>query len=266
MITLEIENFDIEQIADSGQCFRMYALEKGVWEVFALDEKIKIQKNKKVHTFDCSQEKFDKFWKHYFDLDTDYHAFQKRIFNTNDDYLCKAVQFGPGIRILNQDTWEMIVSFVISQQNNIPRIKNCLKTLCTLNGNKFPNPEDLLTLQGEKLKSVKLGYREDYLIKIAEAVVKKNFSIEKLKGETYDDAIKYLQTLRGVGEKVANCVALFGLHKMEAFPIDVWIKKIIQNRYGGDFSLEKLDLKEIGGLVQQYMYFFERNFTALYQI
>ena len=262
MITLEIENFDIEQIANSGQCFRMYDLGNGVWEVFALDEKIKIQKNKKIHTFDCSQEKFETFWFDYFDLNTDYQTIQQRIFNTNDDYLCNAVKFGKGLRILKQDLWEMIVSFVISQQNNIPRIKNCLKTLYALNNNKFPSPEDLLALQGEKLKSVKLGYREEYLIKISEAIVEKNFSLNALKGMSYEMAMKYLQTLRGIGEKVANCVALFGLYKIEAFPVDVWIKKIIQNRYNGDFSLDKLQLKDIGGVVQQYMFFYERNLTS----
>ena len=237
----------------------MYDLGNGVWQVFALDEKIKIQKNQKVHIFDCSQEKFDDFWYDYFDLQTDYKTLQKRIFDTNDDYLCKAVKFGQGLRILKQDLWEMIVSFVISQQNNIPRIKNCLKTLCTLNGNKFPKPQDLLNLQGEKLKSVKLGYREDYLLKISEAIVDKKFSLEELKGMSYEMSMKKLQSLRGIGEKVANCVELFGLYKMEAFPVDVWIKKIIENRYGGNFSLEKLGLKDIGGLVQQYMYFYERK-------
>lgn len=262
MITLEIENFDIEQIANSGQCFRMYELGNGIWEVFALDEKLKIQKNKKIHIFDCCQQKFDDFWCDYFDLRTDYKTLQKRIFNTNDDYLCKAVKFGEGLRILKQDVWEMIVSFVISQQNNIPRIKNCLKTLCVLNGDKFPRPEDLLALQGEKLKSVKLGYREDYLLKIAEAIIEKNFSLDELKKMPYELAIQYLQTLRGVGGKVANCVALFGLYKIEAFPIDVWIKKIIQNRYEGHFSLEKLGLQDIGGLVQQYMYFYERSYRS----
>ena len=131
-----------------------------------------------------------------------------------------------------------------------------------LNNNKFPSPEDLLALQGEKLKSVKLGYREEYLIKISEAIVEKKFSLNALKGMSYEMAMKYLQTLRGIGEKVANCVALFGLYKIEAFPVDVWIKKIIQNRYNGDFSLDKLQLKDIGGVVQQYMFFYERNLTS----
>lgn len=258
-LSLEIENFDIEQIANSGQCFRMYDLGNGTWEVFALDEKVKIQKDNKIHIFDCPQEKFDSFWSHYFDLHTDYKTLQQRIFNTNDEYLCKAAKFGEGLRILKQDVWEMIVSFVISQQNNIPRIKNCIKTLCVLNDDKFPRPEDLLALQGEKLKSVKLGYREEYLLRISEAIVEKKFSLDELKEMSYEEAMKYLQSLHGIGEKVANCVALFGLYNIEAFPVDVWIKKIIQCRYNGYFSLEKLGLKDIGGLVQQYMYFYERN-------
>lgn len=230
MIQLELKDFDIEQIADSGQCFRMYFLGDDVWEIFALDEKLKIQKkilgNKKIHIFDCSKEKFDSFWFNYFDLQTNYEIFKKRITNTGDKYLCDAVKFGCGLRILRQDVWEMLVSFVISQQNNIPRIKNCLKKLCELNQNKFPTPEELLKLREENLKTVKLGYREDYLLKISEAIVEKNFLIETLNDMPYEEVMRYLMKLRGVGEKVASCVALFGLHHMNAFPIDVWIKKL----------------------------------------
>jgi N-glycosylase/DNA lyase len=106
---------------------------------------------------------------------------------------------------------------------------------------------------------VKLGYREEYLLRISEAIVEKKFSLDELKKMSYEEAMKNLQSLHGIGEKVANCVALFGLYNIEAFPVDVWIKKIIQCRYNGYFSLEKLGLKDIGGLVQQYMYFYERN-------
>lgn len=263
MLELDLKNFDIDQIAESGQCFRMYRLEKNTWEIFALNEFLKIQKkfigNKTIHIFYCSQKKFDSFWFNYFDLQTNYENYIHRILKTNDEYLKQAVIFGSGLRILNQDLWEMIVSFVISQQNNITRIKNCLKNLCDINEGKFPSPEDFLNLKKEDLASVKLGYRESYLSKISEDIVNKNFDLKKLKKMNYDDAFKYLKNLHGVGDKVANCITLFGLHKIESFPIDVWIKKIIEQRYQNNFSLENFHLEAIGGIVQQYMYFYERN-------
>ncbi|MDR2402020.1 MAG: hypothetical protein LBD32_00950, partial [Cytophagales bacterium] len=194
-LELELKDFDIEQIANSGQCFRMYALGDDAWEIFALNEKLKVQKkflgNKKIHIFDCSQEKFNSFWRNYFDLQTDYEIFKRRIIGTKDEYLCNAIKLGDGLRILKQDVWEMIVSFVISQQNNIPRIKNCLKKLCELNGNKFPAPEDLLRLREEKLQPVKLGYREDYLLKISEAIIEKKFSLDELRKMSYEETIRY---------------------------------------------------------------------------
>ena len=263
MLELELKDFDIDQIANSGQCFRMYKVSENSWDIFAVNEKVNIQKKtldgKKVHIFDCSEEKFYSFWFNYFDLQTDYTIFKRRILSTNDTYLCQALNFGYGLRILRQDVWEMVVSFVISQQNNIPRIKNCLNKLCELNNGKLPRPVDLLKMNGEKLKSVKLGYREDYLLQISEKIIDRSFSIDDLRHMSYVEAMKYLMSLRGVGEKVANCIALFGLYHIEAFPIDVWIKKIIMRHYNGKFCLEKMGLEDIGGIVQQYMYFFERR-------
>lgn len=259
MLTFALEDFDIKQIADSGQCFRMYRIENDTWEIFALNRFLKIQKKEDTHIFYCNQKEFDDFWYDYFDLQTDYGEIKRRILATNDEYLIKSVNFGSGLRILRQDLWETIVSFVVSQQNNIPRIKGCLKKLCEINGERFPTPTDFLNFREKNLDSVKLGYRKNYLLKISEAVSNGNFDLEKLKKMNYLEAMKYLKTLHGVGDKVANCVALFGLHKIEAFPIDVWIKRVFETRYYNDFSLERWHLQDIGGIVQQYMFFYERG-------
>ncbi len=259
MLTLALEDFDIKQIADSGQCFRMYRVENDTWDIFALNRFLKIQEKEDSHIFYCDQNEFDNFWSDYFDLRTDYSEIKKRILATNDKYLIEAVNFGSGLRILRQNLWEVIVSFIISQQNSIPRIKGCLKKLCDINGERFPTPTDFLNFREKDLDSVKLGYRKNYLLKISESISNGSFDLEKLKEMNYPEAMKYLKTLHGVGDKVANCIALFGLHKIEAFPIDVWIKRVLETRYYNDFSLERWHLQDIGGIVQQYMFFFERS-------
>ncbi|MBO4405602.1 MAG: DNA-3-methyladenine glycosylase 2 family protein [Alphaproteobacteria bacterium] len=259
MLTLALKDFDIEQISESGQCFRMYRVADDTWEIFALDRFLKIRRREGVYVFYCDQNEFNDFWFDYFDLQTDYGEIKKRILAANDEYLIKAVSFGSGLRILRQDLWEVMVSFIISQQNNIPRIKNCLKKLCDMNGGKFPTPSDFLNFREEDLDSVKLGYRKNYLLKISESVSNSSFDLAKLRKMNYPEAMKYLKTLHGIGDKVANCVALFGMHRIEAFPIDVWIKRIIDTRYSGNFSLKSRKLRDIGGIVQQYMFFYERS-------
>lgn len=259
MLELALQDFDIEQIADSGQCFRMYRLSDDTWEVRAVNEIVKIQKKSNSHLFGCSKEAFESFWSNYFDLETDYGLIKQRILETGDKYLSSAVKYGSGLRILRQNLWEVTVSFVISQQNNIPRIKNCIKSLCDINEGRFPLPADFLNFSKADLSRVKLGYREDYLLKISESVSNGVFQNASLMNMSYTEAIKYLKSFRGIGDKVANCIALFGLHKIEAFPVDVWIKKIIKTRYNGEFSLKKFHLQDIGGIVQQYMYFYERS-------
>lgn len=258
MIEIESADFDIEQIATSGQCFRMYQMDNDTWEVFALDQSLKIERKNGRHLLYCSQDDFDGFWSNYFDLQTDYSRLKQRILASGDPFLSVAVRYGYGIRILRQDLWEVIVSFVISQQNNIRRISGCLKKLCEINQNKFPQPMDFLRFSDADLDSVKLGYRKDYLLKISKAVVEEKFDVTSLLHLRYQEAIQQLKTLHGVGDKVANCIALFGLHKIEAFPVDVWIKKILQKYYDGDFLSKFPELSDIAGLVQQYMYFYER--------
>ena len=237
----------------------MYRVENDTWYIFALNRFLKIQKKEDSHIFYCDRKEFDDFWSDYFDLQTDYSEIKRRILATNDKYLIESVNFGLGLRILRQDLWEVMVSFIISQQNNIPRIKNCLKKLCEINGERFPTPTDFLNFREKDLDSIKLGYRKNYLLKISESVSNGSFDLEKLKKMKYSESLEYLKTLHGVGDKVANCIALFGLHQIEAFPVDVWIKRILEVRYHNDFSLERWNLQDIGGIVQQYMFFYERS-------
>ena len=177
------------------------------------------------------------------------------------------MEYGRGIRILRQDSWEALCSFIISQCNNISRIKGIVERLCENFGDPisvgdkvyytFPSAERLATLEPEKLACSRSGYRAEYIICAARAVVGGEIDLEALKKCDYKQAIKALRSIRGVGEKVANCVVLFGLWHMEAFPIDVWMKRALKENFPPDFEPETLG--EYAGLAQQYIFYYARN-------
>ncbi|MDR0942191.1 MAG: hypothetical protein LBM19_01055 [Holosporales bacterium] len=257
MLKFKIPDFSIEQIANSGQCFRINKTENA-WQVIALGKVLEIQQvDKNSCAFNCSKEEYENIWTNYFDLNRNYNEIKKAILETKDAYLIKAVEYGYGLRILKQDAWEIIVSFIISQRNNIPRIKNTIKKLCVPYGAFFPWASDLAKHTEKDFKSMGLGYRAKYLVDIVKAVNSGDFDIEYLKKLSYQDAIKYMKQFNGIGDKVANCIALFGLHKIEAFPRDVWINRIIENQYNGKFNIKRF--AGYAGIVQQYMFFYQRS-------
>ncbi len=255
MLIKHIADFNIEQIADSGQCFRMDKVADGKWRLRAFNRELEISQQQEEVRFDCSAEEFDEVWYDYFDMSRDYGAIKSAILATGDKYLSVAVKFGYGLRILRQDLWETLVSFIISQRNNIPKIKLTISKLCR-GSVKFPSATELAEFSDKELKSCGLGYRAKYIKDIAHNVCDGKFDLEKLKNLNYVQAIDYLKTQNGVGDKVANCIALFGLYKTEAFPIDVWIKRIIDTHYNGHFDASRF--KDYAGIVQQYMFYYER--------
>ncbi|MDR3285542.1 MAG: hypothetical protein LBS83_02555 [Holosporales bacterium] len=256
MIKIENPDFSIEQIANSGQCFRINKIGK-VWQVIAFSKVLEIKPiRKNAHIFYCSYEEYQDIWMNYFDFNRDYASIKKSILEMNDPYLNKAVQYGYGIRILKQDLWEIIVSFIISQRNNISRIKNIIKKLCVPYGNAFPSANILATYAIEDFTSIGLGYRAQYLADISKAGSIGTLDLEHLKKLDCQEAIMYLKQFNGIGDKIANCIVLFGLHRIEAFPKDVWINRIIE-KYNGNFNIERF--KEYAGVVQQYMFFYQRN-------
>lgn len=271
---LELEDFSIKKIASSGQCFRiknfleLNEVEKkiiggegseNIWFVFAFSKILKItQITEKIYDFNTSEEELRDVWKEYFDLNNDYSKINRKILTANDPYLIKALEFSYGIRILKQDLWEIIVSFLISQQNNITKIKNSIFRLCASYSKNlsFPSPEFLATCDDEIFKRASLGYRAEYIKEISKAYLQKKLDFEILKSMDYVDALKYLKNFKGIGDKIANCIILFGLHKLNAFPKDVWINRIIKDVYNGDFNEEIFE--DFAGIVQQYMFFYER--------
>ena len=229
--------FDLEQIAESGQCFRLTALKNGGYVAITGMKLVKITPSADGgYVFHCSYNDFRDVWVPYFDLATDYEAYQRQM--SGDPFLQKAIQAGGGIRILRQDLWEMVVTYIISQRNNIPRIRKAVDVLCQLFGTRlgeidgqefysFPTPAQL---RGRDLSLVSLGYRESYVKEMAEH--DESFW-EELKSQDDDTARKTLIDQRGIGEKVANCVMLFGLHRMDSYPKDVWINRMIDDVYQG---------------------------------
>lgn len=251
---------DLIKTFECGQCFRWDADESGVYSGVVSGHFAKIKETDGSIFIKSTNEDLE-FWKNYFDLHTDYSLAHDKM--QEEEYLKDSVKFGHGIRILRQEGWETLCSFIISQCNNIPRIKKIIKSLCELFGEKkefegevyysFPSAEIILELEPAELNKIKAGYRAEYLINAAAAVSSGRLNLEALGELSYSDAKKELLSIRGVGEKVANCVLLFGLNKTEAFPEDVWIKKALKDELSPDFDPQSLG--KYAGLAQQYIFY-----------
>ena len=265
MITVDNKYFSVPQICGSGQCFRLDQTEDGNYEVIASDRYLKLEVTPDKTILYCSAEEYEGFWKTYFDLDTDYGAYLSLI-DQSDDYLRRAADFGNGIRILRQDVWEMIITFILSQQNNIPRIKGLIRTLGERYGEKretpegkgyytFPGAESLARATEEELRALKLGYRSRYICGTAQMAASGKVDLAGLSRMEYPEARKELMKLPGVGGKVADCICLFALHQLDAFPVDTHIKKVVDSQYGGSFPFDRY--KGCAGIMQQYIFYYD---------
>lgn len=265
MITKTIKCFDIAQICDSGQCFRMLKKDAQTYSVIAGDRHLEVAQKGDQCIFYCEEDEFESFWKGYFDLDTDYIKYRESI-DQQDKYLKEASEFGSGIRILNQDLWEMIVSFLISQQNNIIRIRRCIDNICEKYGEErkdanghiyytFPTPKSLAGLPEDALKECNLGYRSKYVVRTAKSVADGEIDLDEIRHMSYGQAKEELMKLYGVGEKVADCICLFSLHHFEAFPVDTHIKQALDGYYPEGFPMDRY--KGCEGVMQQYIFYYE---------
>ncbi len=291
-----VPDMDLGQIASSGQCFRMEERRPGLYSVIAGDRYAEIEetagetakmtgragiragagmpeKGVSARSFKitCSggpdrQEALG-FWRHYFDLETD-HGRIKALIPEEDTYLTQAARTGWGIRILRQDLWETIVTFIISQQNNIPRIRRCVRLLCERYGREevdfrgeiyhaFPGPQELAGADLEGLKGCGLGYRARYILKSARMAAEGRFPLEELPSMSHEEAKAELMELCGVGVKVAECVCLFALHHTDAFPVDTHIAQALKAHYPDGFPFERYG--PASGILQQYIFFYEVN-------
>lgn len=271
------EYINLRQIADSGQCFRMNRTDDGPgkesYYLIAYGRYLRLcQLDEGTVMLDCSEEDYNRFWKSYFDIEYDYGRIIREIEDGDDEFLKKAAEYGKGIRILRQEPFEALISFIISQNKNIPAIKNCIEAICACFGEKkagpdgtvyytFPKPEVLAAADKQLLHSLKTGYRDEYIIRASKAVVNGSLDLNGLCYCSYDEAVSSLKQIYGIGDKVANCIALFGLHHIDGFPVDVWIKRVINEIYKGSFPKEKY--KGYAGIVQQYMFYYMRHIKGV---
>lgn len=260
MVEVSSRYFSPSQIYDSGQCFRMRQLSEDRYQVIAGGKLLELKQQEDTVILFCDRQEYDEVWKHYFDLDTDYGVFLGKV-GVRDKYLADAVRFGSGVRILNQDLWEMIISFIISQQNNIKRIRKCIETICSKYGEErqgffdFPTPESLAAASEEELRECGLGYRSPYLVKTARMVAENPVWLEQMKTMRYAKAKAELLKLPGVGVKVADCVCLFGLHQLTAFPIDTHIRQVLDRQYPKGFPMRRY--AGCQGVIQQYIFYYD---------
>ena len=275
LIISEVRDFNLRHIFDCGQCFRWNEINENTYLGVAKGKVLKITQNSDtVRLFNTTKDDFDNIWHQYFDLDRNYGDIKKAL--CNDEIMKSATKYGDGIRILNQDLWETVVSFIISASNNIPRIKGIIERLCALYGNEieymdeiyysFPDYQTLATLTCNDLAPIKAGYRDKYIIDAAKKFADGTLSDAYIRSLSTLEAKKALLTVNGIGEKVANCILLFGLSRTESFPVDVWIKRIMEYCYfDGETSIDNISslAKEkfgnLGGFAQQYLFFYARE-------
>ena len=265
------DDFDLDRIAESGQCFRWERTEAG-WRIPHLGSCLYISPASGTsYALDCSRDEFEALWRPYFDLETDYRSIRSRIDPNNDPFLARAAREGLGIRILRQDPWETLVSFIISQNRNIPAIRRSVGLLCRAAGEErrdgrgeayygFPSPGAVLALSDAELDSCRLGYRSRYVRAAAKAVSSGELDLASLGKASDAEAMDALTGLYGVGIKVASCVALFGLHRLDAFPVDVWIRRALEAEYPGGYPRELYS--PYNGVYQQYIFACFRNRKA----
>lgn len=254
MYTIQIDHMDLNQIANSGQCFRWQQLTANTYKIPAFGKELLISQDGDIFTLSCDKGEWNDLWRKYFDIDTNYNEAENIIMNSNDNFLKAAYQLGSGIRILRQDLWEVIVSFIISQNNNIPRIKKSIKKLCDEVDGGFPNCREILEMN---LLDKGLGYRNNYLKEASEWYKAYSYGAIQVYGLSYQKAKEQLMTVKGIGNKVSDCICLFSLHHLNAFPIDIHIKKILDREYDGKFP-EWASCK-YAGLFQQYLFYYELN-------
>ncbi|BDF62203.1 8-oxoguanine DNA glycosylase [Christensenellaceae bacterium] len=264
--------FEPRHIFDNGQTFRFDETEEGVFEGVAYGRFLRVAKKERVVTlYPCGAEEYEQVWKRYFDLEVDYD----RLFcDCGDAALTKGREYGCGLRLLNQEPFETLISFIVSANNNLKRIKGILRRICERRGQpftferktyyRFPEPDALAGLDVETLKECGCGYRAPYL-KAAARMVADGFDLCGLARMEYFAAKAELIKLPGVGPKVADCILLFALGFRDAFPADVWIRRILKEHYGfvgNDRQIYEYARNRFGenaGIAQQYLFFWQRE-------
>lgn len=279
-----LQRFDIDKIFDCGQCFRFDKVNNSnhqkEYSGIAFGKFVSFaQDGDELTIYNSTYGEYERIWKHYLGIDIDYEAIENDILSrSSNTSLYEAVKYGRGIRILSQEPWEAICSFIISQNNNIPRIKKIIEALSKECGDpvalpeayekhlsgisslhSFPTPEAIMELGVDGLFALKTGFRAKYIYDAAEKVISGELDYELLHNLPTNAALSELCKVKGIGPKVASCALLFGFEKHDAFPIDVWIKKVIAKYFTDDISsFDPNTLGKYAGIAQQYLFYYER--------
>lgn len=270
IILEDVKDFLLSQTLECGQCFHFIKTGEEEYFISAMNKKLHIaQQGNNLIFYDTTEGDYFNIWEKYFDLDRDYGEIKNALLR-KDELLKPAIDAMWGVRILNQDFFETLISFIISQNQQIPRIKNIIRELSLRCGRNlgddmysFPCAKEILMAGEETVRECKAGFRAPYIIdackKVSQGVINEN----KLLEMSYEDCMETLKTIKGVGDKVANCVSLFSLNKRNAFPVDVWIKRIMEELYMKkpvpvqeiqSFAAEQFG--EYGGYAQQYLFYY----------
>lgn len=278
VILEDVKNFNPKHIFECGQCFRWIKQEDDSYTGVAMGKVINVkQEGNKIYLDNTTKEDFDNIWYDYFDLGRDYESMVNTL-KVMDEYLEKATEFGEGIRILKQDGWEMLISFIISANNRIPMIQRAINNLSKNFGTyigeyknqeyyAFPTPQQLNKATIEEIRACSTGFRDKYIKSTAQIVNDENIDVLEYRKLPTAECLKELLKFNGVGPKVADCIALFGMQKYDTFPVDVWVKRVMQEFYvEEDLSLTKIrkfgieKFGDLAGFAQQYLFYYAREF------
>lgn len=282
LILKNVDSFELKDIFDCGQCFRWNEQEDGSYLGIFRENVLNVKKDKQDIIIEgICKDDIKKTVEDYFDLKRDYTKIKEKL-SKIDENLKTSIQYGQGIRLLNQDLWETIISFIISANNNIPRIKGIIERLSKKYGSKiiwrgkeyytFPTPEQLKNVTIEEYRSLGLGFRDKRLYETTKMIIQKQVDLEKMKQNPNTFEVReQLLSLSGVGTKVADCILLFStLKRLEVFPIDVWVRRVMNDLYIKKDDETKVSKKQIeaiatekfgdlAGLAQQYLFYWRRE-------
>lgn len=278
VILKNVLEFEPKHIFENGQCFRWEKEEDGSYTIVAKGKVINVSKHEdEIILENTNLKEFESIWYEYFDFGRDYVKLRKELSKV-DQHLNKAANFGDGLRILKQDAFEMIISFIISANNQIPRIKRsvdllserCGEALGEFRGKErfaFPSIEAVANISDEDLAAIKVGFRDSYIKTTANMILNGEVDIDKLIELDYEEAHKELMKLSGVGPKVADCILLFAFSREQAFPVDTWVIKIMNEYYMEEpqKNLKKIKAKGLevfgnqAGFAQQYLFYYARE-------
>lgn len=277
-----IDTFELKDIFDCGQCFRWNEQEDGSYIGVVGENVLNVKKEKNnIRIEGIGKDNFSELVEEYFDLRRDYKQIKAELAKI-DQNMKNSIKYGQGIRLLNQDLWETIISFIISANNNIPRIKGIIERLSKKYGNKitwrekdyytFPTPEQLKDLTVQEYRELGIGFRDKRVYETTQMIISKQIDLEKMKQNPNTFEVKEeLLKLSGVGVKVADCILLFSnLKRLEVFPVDVWVRRVMNELYIKNPDATKVTTKQIekiaeekfgnlAGLAQQYLYYWKRE-------